>query len=124
MKFNEGFKKTGKITKNIATGLGILAGVSGTVLNSSPVSAQNINNSEIEIDLTIKKEFEKQKEFMVNWFSNRIIPDSDLQKKYEEIKPHILKNLEIVYLKQSTFTHSDGTPSNVSSIWRNDTIFF
>ena len=88
-------------------------------LSAQKGEAQNqsktVIKNEIPVDAAIQKEFEDQKEFLVDWFSNRIIPDEDLQKKFEDAKPHILKNLETVFLKGDTLPFAIG-------MWHNDTI--
>ncbi len=86
------------------------------------VSQTNIDNIDtikksISVDEKAKLEFEKQKEFLISWYSNRKINNNKYQKKFEEIRPEVLERLkEVSVLKSSTIF---GTAE-----WRNDTIFY
>ena len=83
--------------------------------------APHPRNLESNINPEMQKEFNEQRKFMINWYSNRVIQDVEFQKKFEEIKPHILKNLEKVYLEPHL--PKGVSIDDVDGQWRNDTIF-
>ena len=92
------------------------------VLPKESFSQNNFNDTNtteksISVDEKAMIEFEKQKEFLISWFSNREIEDNKYQKKFEKICPDILERLkEVTLIKSSTiFGNAE---------WRNDTIFY
>ena len=98
----------------------------------SPLSAQKVERqsklkistqNEIKIDSTVQKEFEKQREFYINWFSKRIVGYEEFHKKFEKIQPKILENLQKVVLKKNTASISNTLGIQGIAMQRNDTIF-
>lgn len=117
--FIEQFRK--KFGNNIYVAIAI---ISSFVLSPKEASAQSNLNDKNKIEninnATENKaeiEFNKQKEFLITWFSNRKIENHKFQKKFEEIRPEVIERLKDVTLAES---------SNIlgSAEWRNDTIFY
>ncbi len=97
-----------------------------------PLSAQKsdtqnktklLTQNETKLDSSVQKEFEKQKKFMINWFSNRILIDDDLQTEFEKIKPKILENYKKVVLKEDTIPYFNHLNMKGIAMNRNDTVF-
>lgn len=101
-----------------------MAIISSFVLSPKEASAQsslndkntieNINNT---TENKAEIEFNKQKEFLITWFSNRKIENHKFQKKFKEIRPEVMERLKDVTLVES---------SNIlgSTEWLNDTVFY
>lgn len=121
MKFKEDLNKIGKTTRNLVSA-GLLISTSALVLDSNQASAQNVERTGIQLESVIKNEFEEGKEFMTNWFSNRIL-DDDVQKEFEKIKPKILENLKKVYLKEDTVPLYNPEGLKGIAMNKNDTVF-
>ena len=68
------------------------------------------------LDSKVKIEYEKQKEFLFSWYSDRIIDNKNYERKFKEVKADILERLKNVTLVESLETFGNGE-------WKNDTIF-
>lgn len=82
-----------------------------------------LTQKEIKIDIKTTKEFEEQKEFMLNWYSNRVISYTEFQKKFEEIKPKIIENLKKISLKEDTIPLFNDSGIRGIAMNKNDTLF-
>lgn len=90
---------------------------------SKEVEAQSVvdstkNNIEAvkTSDTNLEEDFKREKEYMISWFSNRHIEDTDLQRKFEKERSDMIERLQDMTLSKTTETF--GTAE-----WRNDTIF-
>lgn len=81
-------------------------------------SKQDYNNQTWPTDSGVDN-FERSKNFMIFWYSNRKIENKKYQSKFDKIRPVVLKRLEkTILIKTGIF--------NISGIaeWRNDTIYY
>jgi hypothetical protein len=110
-----------KFGNNLYIALAIIASFVSSPKESSAISYSNSNHLIEQKDSTnenkAKLELQKQKDFLVSWFSNRIIDNNKAEKNFKKDLPSILNRLRDVTLVKS---------SNLlgSAEWTNDTVFY
>lgn len=87
--------------------------------NATPSSNSNhlIEQKDSIQENKAELEFQKQKDFLVSWFSNRKIDNNKIEKNFEKDLPNILNRLkDVTLVKSSNFLGS--------AEWKNDTVFY
>ena len=94
----------------------ILIAVSASLVastESAQAQNQGVDTNKTEIYKDMEKEFGLQKDFLVNWFKDRIIEDEEFNRKFDGDRENVLKRLEKVFLAETSSWNG----------WRNDTVF-